>query len=107
MQPTLIIYRMSATSVHQMRKVPHETLYLENGDIALSLQDKDDDGPVIRIYRVDKPFLSRHSPVFDGLFNIPSNPCENEVYDGALVVPLTGDDPSAFESVLQFLYDPT
>ena len=83
-----------------------KTLYFEDGDVALSLEDKDDDGPVTRIYRVDKVLLSRHSSVFAGMFSLPENPGGNEKYDDVPLVPLKGDDPVALEAVLQWMYDP-
>ena len=87
------------------RLVEHETLYFPDGDVALSLEDTDGDGPFLRMYRVDKIYLTRHSPIFSGLFSLPSV-SHVEIYNGVPIVGLTGDNPVALEEVLRFIYYP-
>ena len=91
---------------HPRRSVRHASLYLPDGDIALSLEGEDEDGPILHIYRVDKVFLARQSAVFAGMFSLPSIPGGNENYNGVPLVALTGDDPKGMEDILKFMYNP-
>ena len=60
-------------------------LYYEDGDVVLSANDKD--GNTV-LFRVDKLFLKRHSPIFADLFALPAGPEKREEYDGVPIVHL-------------------
>ena len=80
----------------------HESLYFEDGDVIISSRGAAGDEV---LFRVDKCLLARQSPVFSGLFSLPSQPGLNEEYDGVPLVRL--DEPSeAIQDLLNFMYDP-
>ena len=80
------------SSEHLRPSVQHASLYLLDGDIALSLESEDEDGPILHIYRVDKVFFARHSPVFNDMLSLgDSDSACNEQYDGAPKVHLLDD----------------
>ncbi|KAJ3546706.1 hypothetical protein NM688_g5487 [Phlebia brevispora] len=80
----------------------HPSLYLKDGDVAITAQHSDGS---LHVYRIDKAFLSRFSPVFADMFAMP-NPSTVETYDGAPVVHLT-DRAEDVEAFLAALYDPS
>ena len=77
-------------------------VYFDDGDIVLSV--KDDEKHTV-LYRVDKKFLSRHSPIFAGVFELPASPGVNAEHDGVPVVHLD-DNQAALEDLLSFIYNP-
>ena len=77
-------------------------VYFDDGDIVLSV--KDEEGHPV-LYRVDMKFLSRHSPVFAGMFELPTPEGVNEEHDGVPVVHLE-DNQKALEDLLSFIYNP-
>ena len=77
-------------------------VYFDDGDIVLSV--KDEKGHLV-FYRVDTKFLSRHSPVFAGMFELPTPEGVNEEHDGVPVVHLE-DNQKALEDLLSFIYNP-
>ena len=77
-------------------------VYFDDGDIVLSVKDEEQHTV---LYRVDTKFLSRHSPVFAGMFELPAPSGLNEEHDGALVVHLD-DNQKALEDLLSFIYHP-
>lgn len=85
------------------KEVRHSSLYLEDGDVVLAAAQS----PTVTIlFRVDKVYLARNSPVFRSMFSLPDSPSVNEIYDGAPRVQLT-DDPNDLARLLAALYDPT
>lgn len=90
---------------HREETVPdeikkHGLLYFTDGDIVLLSLPKD---RVVTAFRVDKVFLSRHSPVFKDMFSLPSLE-EVEKYDGTPLVRLQ-DMSERLVSFLNALYD--
>ena len=93
---------MTASS-SEMEFVRHESLYLTDGDVVLSALRS----PTVTVlFRVDKVYLSRNSPVFRSVFTLPPNPPVNEIYDGVARVHLT-DNADDLARLLAALYDPT
>jgi BTB/POZ domain len=78
-----------------------EDLYLEDGNVVLSVNDLE--GNVIH-FRVHKSVLARQSSVFKDMFSVPS-PASVDMYDGAPLVRLH-DDSKEIKRFLQALYDP-
>lgn len=79
----------------------HESLYFSNGDIALlSLPNQNG---VVTAFKVDRVFLLRASPVFEGMLQLPLN--ENaETFDDAPLVRLQ-DESEHLAMFLNALYD--
>ena len=83
----------------------HESLYLSDGDIVLAAVKLG--SPIVTVlFRVDKVYLSRTSPVFRSMLSLPSTPSVNEMYDGVPRVDLP-DDSDDLACLLAALYDPT
>ena len=84
------------------------SLYFPDGDIVLATEGTLFTGEKIaRLYRVDKIFLARYSKVFADMFKLPPvSPDACEVYDGAPLVRLVGDDAGGVQDVLRFIYNP-
>jgi hypothetical protein len=81
--------------------VRDSALYYEDGDIVLSAKD---DAETTHLFRIDKIFLKRHSPVFtDMLSNSPESELREE-YDGVPVVQLS-DAFVDVAAMLRTLYD--
>ena len=77
-------------------------VYFNDGDIVLSVKDEEEHTV---LYRVDTKFLSRHSPVFAGMFELPTPEGVNEEHDGVPIVHLE-DNQKALEDLLSFIYNP-
>lgn len=76
-------------------------LYLDDGNIVLSALDTDDG---VVYFRVHRSVLSRQSPVFKDMFNIPTGDSV-EKYDGVPLVRLH-DGADDVKDFLRALYDP-
>ena len=83
----------------------YHTSLAPEGDIILSLPGPDTSAGRV-LYRADKLILSRHSPVFAGLFTIPYDEAVNETFEDLPVVRL-GDDCEAMGRLLDYLYNPS
>ena len=87
-------------------------LYFPTGDIVLcaastcSIPGFKDERREEHYFRVDTVFLSRHSPVFADMLTFPPVADGVEMYDGAPLVRLVGDDASAVRDMLDFMYNP-
>ena len=81
----------------------HEALYFDEGDVVLSVSQTQS---ISILYRLDTAVLSRHSPVFAGMFSLPSTSGVNEEYEGVPLVRLSGDSPSGIEGLFKFMYNP-
>ena len=86
-----------------MTEVRHSTLYLADGDVVLAAPRS---ATVTVLFRVDKVYLARNSPVFRSMFTLPSDPGINEMYDGVPRVQLV-DDADDLARLLAALYDST
>ena len=80
----------------------HPTLYLQDGDIAITAMLSDGS---LQLYRVDKTFLSRYSLVFEDMLSMPA-PQSIETIDDVPVVHLL-DDAQDVSTLLETLYDPS
>ncbi len=87
-----------------MTEVRHSTLYLPDGDVVLAAMRPATVTTVL--FRVDKIYLARNSPVFRSMFTLPSYPGINEMYDGVPRVQLA-DDADDLARLLAALYDST
>jgi len=91
---------------------PHPSLYLADGDIVLSALRSGSTTPYW-IFRVDKVYLSRNSPIFADMLSIPQFTGEDpesqteipETYDGVPLVRLP-DDAEDIAALLTVLYNP-
>ncbi|OCH92042.1 hypothetical protein OBBRIDRAFT_791675 [Obba rivulosa] len=90
----------------------HSTLYMSSGDVVLSAPSQRtlDNGTmeVIKVlFRVHRNILCQHSPVFAGMFEIPTpqDPSPDDAYDSAPLVSLS-DDAEDLATFLQALYQP-
>ena len=89
-------------SRHKIQR--HPTIYFPDGDIVLCASNKASD--ILRMFRVDKVYLTRNSPVFRDMLSLASPPGhghQTETYDGAAVVRLP-DDAEDLASLLTLLY---
>ncbi len=96
----------SETTTQELQR--HSTLYILDGDIALSAPKsalKSSTTSVALVFRVHRRILSYHSVVFSSILSIPVIPDSNETYDGVPLVRLT-DDADDFESLLKMMYIP-
>lgn len=86
----------------------HATLYLEDGDIVLSVDRnaRESEPPNRLLFRVDKIFLSRHSKVFADMFSLPALPNGHELFEEVPIVRLVGDESEGVEDLLKLLYNP-
>ncbi len=87
----------------------HPTLYFQNSDIAL-LAPRSGPATMSWIFRVDKIYLFRSSPVFSDILAMPqpvdqSRDQMNELYDGVPLVRLP-DPAEDVAALLTVLYDP-
>ena len=84
-----------------------DTLYFDDGDVVLSAKQTYARNPDLdrEVFRVDKLVLSRHSPVFAGMFKFPAVPGVNEEYDGVPMVQLD-EDSNSLRELLTFMYRP-
>ncbi|KAI0341740.1 hypothetical protein BDW22DRAFT_1331839 [Trametopsis cervina] len=83
----------------------HPTVYFPDGDIVLCANLKASDG--LRVFRVDRVYLTRNSPVFRDMLSLSSPPAHGhhpEVYDGVSVVRLP-DDADDLGNLLGLLYN--
>lgn len=92
--------KLSQELLPELETVHHPTLYLQDGDIALSAKDAHG---TLYIFRVDKVFLKRHSSIFADMFALPLSTGEKEEYDGIPTVHLS-DDATELADMLQALY---
>ena len=72
---------MAQGSPNQLEERRHPTLYFPDGDLVISATSRDK--AFIQLYRVDKVFLARHSPVFKDMLFLGDGDSHNEQYDGA------------------------
>jgi len=79
----------------------HPSLYFKDGDI--DIRCPSELGPPI-MFRVDKVFLSRHSPIFRDMLSLPLTP-QIETHDGAPLVDIP-DDAQDMEGLLNAVYNP-
>lgn len=82
----------------------HEPLYFSDGDIVLSAPC-DDESTYTWLFRIDRIFLARHSPVFRDMLSLPVASDTNEKYDGAPRVRLT-DNAWHLAQLLAAIYNP-
>ncbi|KAH7910070.1 hypothetical protein BJ138DRAFT_1153834 [Hygrophoropsis aurantiaca] len=77
----------------------HESLYLSDGNIAISAP-RASGGEMV--FRVHQSMLAMHSKIFADMFSLPQSD-EAEKYDGVPLVRLS-DDSEGFEGVLKAMY---
>lgn len=81
------------------------TVYFPDGDIVLCALTKASDA--LQLFRVDRVYLTRNSPVFREMLSLSSPPGHGhttEMYDGATVMRLP-DDADDLGNVLSLLYN--
>ncbi|EKM54133.1 uncharacterized protein PHACADRAFT_145778 [Phanerochaete carnosa HHB-10118-sp] len=83
----------------------HAELYYPDGDIVLSAKLETATPLTLVVFRVDKLFLSRHSEVFRGMFEVVSGEKAQESYDGVpvLCMPDRGED---LAMLIEVIYSP-
>ena len=82
----------------------HPSIYFPDGDIVLCATTKTSD--IVRMFRVDRVYLTRNSPVFRDMLSLASPPGHGhntELYDGVAVVRLP-DDADDLANLLSLLY---
>lgn len=84
----------------------HPTIYFADGDIVLCATAKGSD--VLHMFRVDKIYLTRNSPVFREMLSLSSpggsTHGTGEIYDGSPLIRLP-DDANDLASLLGLLYN--
>ena len=80
-----------------------ESLYLEDGDIALSAPSSATPGTSL-VFRIDKIFLRRRSAIFRDMLSFSPGNGPNDVYDGVPLVRLA-DDGEDMARLLGGIYD--
>ena len=85
----------------------HPTLYFDNGDIIIICPFREKDKGY-QHFRVDKIFLSRHSPIFATTFSLPTGPgrSQEDFMEGASVIRVP-DDAEDMEGFLKAMYEPS
>lgn len=81
----------------------HPTLYLSDGDLVVSAALKSDKNTV-QLFRIYKPFLACHSPIFKDMLAIGGG-ATNDIYDGVPRVHLP-DDAEDVADFLRVLHNP-
>lgn len=84
--------------------IKHSSLYFSNGDIVL-LSLPNTKNNVVTAFKVDRVFLLRASPVFEGMLALPMHVHpEDELFDSVPLVRLQ-DESEHLEKFLGALYD--
>lgn len=94
--------RRGSTCEDSYELVRHGTLYLEDGDIVLTAPSVD--GQKRLVFRVDKIFLARHSPIFKDMLAFELGQDAEDVYEGVSRVDLT-DNAEDLAILLSGLYN--
>ncbi|KAJ6476058.1 hypothetical protein C8R47DRAFT_664880 [Mycena vitilis] len=76
--------------------------YFEDGNIVLSAKEFED---CVVYFRLHRSIISKHSPVFADMFELPPHPSA-EQYDGVPLVEMAGDSAETLRSLIALLYDP-
>ena len=105
LNPDVCSMQMASQADEAPKHLEYHTDLAPDGDIILSLPGPDASAGRI-LHRVDKLFLSRHSPVFAGLFSLPYDSAVNETFEGVPVACLE-DDAEAMGRLLRYFYDPS
>lgn len=82
----------------------HETLFLDDGDIVLAASTTQRPERRTILFRVDKIFLSRYSPIFKDMLSFDPGQGPHDTYDGAPRVNLT-DGAEDLGSLLGAMYN--
>lgn len=86
--------------------VRHPTLYYPDGDIVLSAKLGSATPPTLVLFRVDKLFLSRHSEVFQGMFEVFPSENVQECY-GGVPLPCMPDRGEDLAMLIEVIYSPS
>ncbi|KAA1474143.1 hypothetical protein DENSPDRAFT_315341 [Dentipellis sp. KUC8613] len=83
----------------------HEDLYFDDGNVALVVMSRSDDGDSEEhlVFRLHRSVLAKHSPVFKDMFTMPPA-AGAELYEGVPLVRMT-DSASDLEALLRALYN--
>ena len=79
----------------------HPTLYFPDGDVVLALQRSN---AADLLFRVDKIFLARHSPIFRDMLSFSAENGPNDTYDGVPLVNLV-DNGEDLKTLLSGMYN--
>ncbi len=81
----------------------HETLYFDDGDIVLAAPTRRQPGCTV-LFRVDKIFLARHSPIFRDMLSFSPGQGPQNTYDGVPRVDFT-DEAQDLQGLLGAMYN--
>ncbi|KAF7791802.1 hypothetical protein EIP86_002826 [Pleurotus ostreatoroseus] len=82
----------------------HPSLYLDDGDIVLAAPSTSPAKRQTMLFRVDKVYLARNSPIFKDMFSFSPGQEAQDTYDGVPRVNLT-DSAEDLESLLAAMYN--
>ena len=95
---------MSSVHKHDANLQRHESLYFDDGDIILTAPIASSTERKTMLFRVDKVFLARHSPVFKDMLSFTPGQDPHDTYDGVPRVDLT-DDAKDLHGLLAAMYN--
>ncbi len=95
---------MAEHSSEQTTAATRHSLYIEDGDIVLSVGEVAHD--TAWLFRIHRGLLAYHSPVFRDMLSLGPHSSDMQ-YDGVPLVHIPGDNSEDFAELLMILYDPS